>query len=285
MITFRKIGIEGARLGNQLSQYAALVGVAEKHGYEIAIPYENKSKFGGLVDLYTGHWISVNFRLSEAFNLSAKQLTEEMNKSIIYSFEEDISKSNYNPLFLDSIKDNTDIHGFFQSEKYWLHCEDKIRKEFEFIPDIKQVSVNKLNEIRKTFPTLISVHVRHGDYLGNPRYNVLSSEYYQNAMNILVESMEEEFAFVIFSDDIPWCKTIFGDGENVFYMEKNKDLYDLCMMTLCDHNIIANSTFSWWGAWLNNNKNKKVISPFHWFKGELEYLNTKEMHCKNWTII
>jgi hypothetical protein len=104
-------------------------------------------------------------------------------------------------------------------------------------------------------------------------------------MNILVESMEEEFAFVIFSDDIPWCKTIFGDGENVFYMEKNKDLYDLCMMTLCDHNIIANSTFSWWGAWLNNNKNKKVISPFHWFKGELEYLNTKEMHCKNWTII
>lgn len=285
MITFRKLGIEGARFGNQLSQYAALIGVATKNGYDYCIPYDNISRKGGLLDLNTGKWIEVTFRLPEAFNLSAKKLTPEIDNQILNTFEEDISKFVYSD-DLFKIKDNTNIHGFFQCEKYWLHCESIIRNEFKFKFNIFNQAKHQIDNIRKNYKLLISVHIRHGDYLGNQlRYNILPSKYYQDAINTLSPDLGDDFAFLIFSDNIEWCKNIFGEDLNIFYIENNKDLVDLCMMTLCDYNIIANSTFSWWGAWLNNSNNKKVIAPKNWFGPELAYLNQETLYCRNWIVI
>ena len=89
--------------------------------------------------------------------------------------------------------------------------------------------------------------------------------------------------FIIFSDDIKWCKNNFI-GDKFTFIEGEKDYIDLWLMSLCNHNIIANSSFSWWGAWLNQNPNKKVIAPINWF-GPEKKLNPKDIYCKNWIKI
>jgi hypothetical protein len=95
--------------------------------------------------------------------------------------------------------------------------------------------------------------------------------------------MNGNYCFMIFSDDIPYCKNIFGDQENVVYIDGNSQEVDLCMMSLCHHNIIANSSFSWWGAWLNSNKYKKVVAPKRWF-GPAYSHNTKDLYPQSWTV-
>ena len=93
---------------------------------------------------------------------------------------------------------------------------------------------------------------------------------------------DKEYAFVIFSDDINWCKEYFGESERIYYIDKNIDFVDMCMMSLCDHNIIANSTFSWWGAWLSNSED--VIAPTNWFGSEAG-LDDKDLVPERWERI
>jgi hypothetical protein len=156
------------------------------------------------------------------------------------------------------------LNGYFQSEKYFSDFKDEIINMFSLSNDV-------------TLPTnnLTSVHIRRGDYLKlQPYHSICDINYYKNSMNIIGGN------FLFFSDDIEWVKNNFK-GSNIFYSENNDEVLDLSLMSLCDNNIIANSSFSWWGAFLNKNKDKKVISPSSWF-GDTGPKDTQDITPQNW---
>tara|TARA_Y100000593_G_C4244124_1_gene303745 strand:+ start:43 stop:891 length:849 start_codon:yes stop_codon:yes gene_type:complete len=282
MITMRDIGINGNRFGNQISQYAALLGISQKTGYDFAIPYENENIEGKIMNMHTNEWIITPFKVSKCFDITAKNLSKSDDSKIINFFEEN---SNGNAGFDDrifDINDNTDIKGYFQTEKYWKHAEELVRKELTFKSEFYDKASSNIENIRSKFKDLVSIHVRRDDYLANPNHPVLSIEYYQQAIN---NFNDKEYAFVVFSDDIQWCKDNFGDDERIFYSEGNIDYIDLCMMSLCDHNIIANSTFSWWAAWLNTNKDKRVFASKIWLGESVKHLYSTDLYCEGWEVI
>ena len=170
--------------------------------------------------------------------------------------------------------------GYFQSEKYFKHNRDKILELFK-----PQEKINKF--LLKKYSNLInnekhvSVHIRRGDYLKFSDYHTnLNKDYYYKAMNYF----KDEYKFIFFSDDIEWCKETFTNKNNIF-IEKQDDILDLYLMSKIKNNIIANSSFSWWAAWLNENENKKVIAPSTWFGFKNGHLDKKDLLPKEWKII
>lgn len=174
-------------------------------------------------------------------------------------------------------KSNMEVVGSFQSEKYFE--KQYIMESFKPKQQIKSYIIEKYGALlsKKT----CSIHVRRGDYLTNSkRHPVLPEDYYRMAMNKMVDWNVE--SFIIISDDINWCKnTNVFKNNNVFFVCNEKDYIDLFLMSMCDHNIISNSTFSWWGAWLNGNNIKKVIAPKIWFGPGLSF-DTKDVVPEEW---
>jgi hypothetical protein len=161
-----------------------------------------------------------------------------------------------------TISASTSLVGHFQSEKYFAHSAEEIRHYFTLQQSLMQ-------QIKRTYASIAggktcSVHIRRGDYVDNPNYVDLTRTYYYETA---VEQFDSDTTFLFFSDDIAWCKQRFSDKRFVF-VEGFEDYVDLALMSLCDDNIIANSSFSWWGAWLNSNLNKQVFAPLAWFAGE-----------------
>ncbi|MPN39089.1 O-antigen biosynthesis glycosyltransferase WbnK [bioreactor metagenome] len=113
------------------------------------------------------------------------------------------------------------------------------------------------------------MHIRRGDYVNtySNYYHILDDTYYLNAIAYIRDKCTNTKLFV-FSDDIEWAQNNYKDIENIIFVAQNKSYEDMYLMSLCKHNIIANSSFSWWGAWLNENDNKIVIAPKKWFKNE-----------------
>jgi hypothetical protein len=174
------------------------------------------------------------------------------------------------------IKDNTCYDGFFQCERYFPNREF-ILNLFEPSDSINQ-ELSKYDDILKG--TTCSIHVRRGDYVRlSSHHPVQSIEYFESAMNI-IGSVDK---YLIFSDDIEWCEETFTDG-NYFFIKDNKDYIDMFLQSKCTHNIISNSSFSWWGAWMNKNENKKVVGPSKWF-GPSKTISSKNIIPESWTII
>ena len=250
MISFNSLGRSG-RLGNQMFQYAALKGIALKHGYSYSIPY---SLF---VNPWTDHQLNTCFKLNKNIvygTTNGKTINESS-----FSFDEHL---------FNNCPDNIDISGYFQTEKYFSHIKNEIIKDFTF----------RIN-FDKPFNKYIALHVRRGDYVNQPNYHpVCSIEYYMNALSII----QDDIPIVIFSDDINWCK------ENIkadLYMENTTNIQDLYLMTQATHNIIANSSFSWWGAWLNQNPDKIVVAPETWFGPAYSHYIMKDLIPNDWIKI
>jgi hypothetical protein len=171
---------------------------------------------------------------------------------------------------------NLKLNGYFQSEKYFINKSDLIYNTFFNNKDIINNLKDKYNYI--DFETATSLHVRRGDYLKlKNQHPTCSLRYYMQALKKTgVDNV------VVFSDDIKWCKQ---NMPNKFtFIENEKDYNEMYMMSLCKNNIIANSSFSWWGAWANRSENKIVIAPKRWF-GPLIKHNTKDLIPKRWNII
>jgi hypothetical protein len=170
------------------------------------------------------------------------------------------------------------ISGYFQSEKYFKHNRKKIL-------DLFSIDDHSLNYINKKYGKLLenktcSIHIRRGDYLSLPNHHpICDISYYLES----IENFDKDTLFLIFSNDIEWCKQNLS-LDNKIFVENEKDYIDIWLMSLCDHNIIANSSFSWWGAWLNENQNKKVIAPKNWFGSAINH-NTKDLYCDGWVLI
>lgn len=150
-------------------------------------------------------------------------------------------------------QENLLLKGYFQSYKYFLDFEKEIQDLFTLPTNI----------FENTIPNLTSVHVRRGDYIRLQNYHgVCPKEYYQKAMELM-----GDVNFIFVSDDMNWVKQNFK-GDNIFYSDSTEELLDLTLMSICTNNIISNSSFSWWGAFLNKNPNKKIIAPSQWFGPE-----------------
>lgn len=235
----------GPQFGSQMSQYAGLYSVAKKLNFEIKLFEEFIHDFRGV-------------KLFDAFNLinqrcSISDVSPNIQK---YILKESIIDSD---VFSIDSNVNWDIQGWFHLYHYWHEYRSDLLDIFKFKQEIYDQAKLNLDTIRnqEQYP-IVSLHVRRGDYLQVASLN-LTLDYYSEAISIFLEKFPY-FKLLVFSDDIDWCKEYIV-GENVFYSEHNSNYVDMCMMTMCDHNIIANSTFSWWGAYLNQNVDKIVVCP------------------------
>jgi len=187
------------------------------------------------------------------------------------------------PFHFEDIKiipSNVRIDGFFQSEKYFEKYKNEIIELFS--PEESIVSFLKEKYADLLLLRTTSVHVRRGDYIRNNRHHYLQDlSYYQKAIEHLDYQTDK---FIFFSDDIDWCKQNFV-GDKYFFVENEKDYHELYLMSMCSNNIISNSSFSWWGAWLNKNSDKVVIAPTNWFGIALQHLKTDDIIPKNWIKI
>jgi hypothetical protein len=265
MISFNSIGNLG-RLANQMFQYASLKGIAMHRGYDFYIP--PREVFGQVDGLVRRS----DANIYDVFNLHHNKigLTENLKYAErMHEFDEEQ---------FNNCPDNVDLFGYYQTEKYFKHIEDEIRKDFTFKELIYNDVKNFFNEYFDD-RDVISLHIRRGDYVTNPNHPTQDMEYYEKALS----NFENE-PVIIFSDDPSWCK-----GQELFtsdrfsISENNTTEFDLCLMTMCKYHIIANSSFSWWGAWLA--KSKKVVAPSNWFGGSCANKSPKDMYCKGWVIL
>jgi len=167
------------------------------------------------------------------------------------------------------------LNGYYQSEKYFINNKDYIINLFKPTEEIKNFIINEITDIQNS----ISIHVRRGDYLNLPNYHPQQPiEYYHNAVNFF--GLDKNY--IIFSDDLDGAMEMLDFIPNKKTVSLGKDYLDLYAISLCEHNIICNSTFGWWGAYLNENKNKKIIAPNLWFGPSASHLNTSDITPNNW---
>ena len=154
------------------------------------------------------------------------------------------------------------LNGYWQNELYFSNIRELLLGELSPINSMNDLGYVYLESIEKS--NSVSLHVRRGDYLNLRNIGVLGVDYYTKAVDYIRQNVENP-TFYIFSDDLEWCKDSLGFLDNCIYVDRTQtEIEDLKLMSFCRHNIIANSSFSWWGAWLNQNPNKVVIAPKCW---------------------
>jgi len=266
-------------LGNQLFQYAAAKNIALNNGSELVLDIDTGFKN----DLFNRRYALDIFQLSVLVHSSISLLFINFLKflkksgfykiSILnkvlpalilensYSFDESIKSLKFSS--------NAIIEGYFHSEKYFIDIRNILLEEFKFKNNSEYLNVNFLKQIQLS--ESVSVHVRN---YANPKtidttsiHGICSITYYLTAIELIKGKLSNP-VFYIFSDDIPWAKKYINfDHVNCYFVEKTEsfgDQEDFRLMMNCKHNIIANSSFSWWCAWLNNYHNKIVIAPEKW---------------------
>lgn len=273
MITNSKIGHYG-RLGNQMFQYSLLYSVGKKNNYEIVLPIENQKMVDGRFNPVINSNDRYGLDLFKCFDMATATCAsnQEIQEQIKHNYRE--QQSAYNPDVFD-VQDGTDFEGYFQYWKFFEDYFDDIKREFEFTDSVKSkacdlVELSGVDQLKST----VSVHIRRGDGLmDNGQFQVfLGPEYYHVALQILKSQGVVDPQVIVFSDDIGWCKQNLSLGDMVFVDSSSLDdghvcphYIDLCLMSMCQHNIMANSTYSWWGSFLNKNTNSKVVVPKEWW--------------------
>lgn len=257
-------------LGNMMFQIAGIKSFARDHNSDVYF-YNVREHINVLNTIdrspcvgYAKDYYSIFKNLNWGANL---QYNFKPAGTVLCPFE-------YKPM---NFKDNMCYDNFFQSEKFFAHNMDYIKRMFEFNDDIKTKVDQIFTEKVGDFTNLVTcaLHIRRGDYLNYPNIHPTQAlDYYFNAMDIIGADK-----YLVFSDDIGWCKEWFHSDKFVL-VSGNKDYVDMALMQNCDHQIICNSSFSWWAAWLNDNKDKKVIAPNLWF-GKSD-MNSNDIVPTNW---
>lgn len=260
--TFPNLGNKG-RLGNQLFQIAATISASIDHGFGCAFPDWHYNQF-------------LKNPILEYSKLTASIISYEPTD---FYTEPSFRYNNIN-LPITGLKSSPEdvkvyaLDGYFQSRKYFENHETFIREQFTPNQEI-------IDKLRSKYDPLhyhnCAVHVRRGDYVDLAYYHQIKMDYYEKSML----QMERETGirhFFIFSDDIAWCKENFRNERYLFtFVEGNTDFEDLTLMSFFSHQIIANSSFSWWGAFLNKNYYKIVTFPEKWF-GEVANLDATDLY-------
>lgn len=254
----------GPQLGSQMFQYAGLCAISKRLGFDIAFIKE-------FINLERG------IKLFDAFDLNPTLFSMRDLNFNVYELKEIECD---NDVFSIDPKQNWDIRGWFHMYHYFDRFREDIKQVFSFKDGIKDLAAKNIDKVRdgEDYP-IASIHFRRGDYLAVASLN-LSFDYYNAALQKMA-SLHPYFKLLVFSDDIQWCKENIS-GDNVHFSEANSNYVDMCMMTMCDHNIVANSTFSWWGAYLNHNPNKVVICPQNYVDSKTENFINNNYYPKDW---
>lgn len=178
-------------------------------------------------------------------------------------------EKNFHSEFIHDVKDNCYYDGYWQSFKYLDLNESLLKSQIVLDKYLLKDKIGLIDKISNS--QSVSIHIRRGDYISikvnSTIFQLCSLDYYFNAINY-INSLFPNVEYYIFSDDIEWTRLHFM-GDKYHFMEANEPFEDLYLMSICKHNITANSTFSWWGAWLNKNNDKIVITPKQWYVGRL----------------
>ena len=287
MIGYDRLGTNG-RLGNQMFQYASLRGIAANNNLEFCIPSEDTPTLAsyGLFECFklpnVKHTGLVG-ELAKGFSVSPISIDEPG-----FEFDEEL---------FNNCPDNVNIDGYRQTEKYFKHIEDSIREDYQFKDEIYQPCKEYMDQFNGEIAFL---HLRRGDNVGRSHlYPIPTVDHYE----YLLEKYFPDQPILICSDDLEWVKNqpLFCDDRfhlsetRVYYpdtvlngkgeMETSLvPYYDLCMMTLCNGGIIANSSLSWWGAWLQKDRTNPVVAQDPWFGQQLDSNNTSDLVPDSWII-
>jgi hypothetical protein len=268
LIGFNDLGRKG-NLGNQIFQYAALRGIAANRGFNWQIPPNDITRI---------HDYSL-FRLFELTSLKSDNIGYSPFETLILNSEHDGNSSpfHFDSYLFNNCPDNVNLNGFFQSEKYFKNIAFQIREDLKFKESFIQIERDK---IASTEPTFIAVHIRRGDYLKFPDHHpILAEEYYHQALERL-----PDLPLIVFTNDkswVPYAKFLRNKSYEVANFEDYG--HDLYLMTKASAFVVANSSFSWWGAWLSDADT--VIAPHAWFGPKLQHLDTSDLYPEAWVLI
>lgn len=271
-------------LGNQMFQYATARAVAENMDETLLLDVSGFSNY----KLHNGFELSCVFAGPKeiATKDDLQQVLGWQSKPIIkrFLFRNEFSwlrskQFVIEPHFqywdgIEGIPSNAYLSGYWQSEKYFKSIESVIREDFKFKQPMSAENRKIADEIVKN--NAVSLHIRRGDYVKDAAtlvtHGLCSLEYYHAAIQLISEQVEQP-KFFIFSDDIEWVKGNLKIDFPTHFIDHNhgpESYNDMRLMSLCKHNIIANSSFSWWGAWLNQCQTKIVVAPKRWFNKQTD---------------
>jgi len=264
MIGLNYLGKMG-QLGNQMFQYASLRGVAANRGFEFCIPNHDEL----IVDVLGN---KLRIELFDAFKLPYCEYKDMIQGPEVH--EQGFTFCD--PVFSKS-PDNVTLVGYFQSEKYFKHIKDEIKEDFTFKNNI----VKDCKDVLKYCNGSIALHIRRGDFLRNSgNHHNLSLDYYEKALS----KFDDDREVIIFTDDSEWVmKQDLFESDRFMVSDSNGPYHDLFLMSRCSDFIIANSTFSWWGAWLADKG--RVIAPSKWFGPNNAHLNTEDLYPDHWEVL
>ncbi|MCW5714901.1 MAG: alpha-1,2-fucosyltransferase [Bauldia sp.] len=247
------------RLGNQMFQYATALGVANRVGTQVAVDVSSFVNRKAWRDYQL--WRFSKLRLGRLPRQTVRTLFRPDGLKVLSP-----TGSGYCPE-LALAGDDTLLRGFFQSERHFVDVRDEVVDLFDLRPFLKRKRIAAVHD-RFGARSLVSIHVRRGDYVKVKLHNLGDmTAYYHRAAQIVLAA-HADAAFVVFSDDPAWCRASpMLDGLDALVLDADAALADMALMASCQHHIIANSTFSWWAAWLGQNPDRMVMLPDRWFRG------------------
>lgn len=284
-------------LGNQMFQYACGKSVAKSLGVELQLDlsyFENKNTGVTSRDYELGVFCVNELAASvdhvrtfvpylwqcDKWRLALYKLIRLVNGKSYY-YEK--NKFCFDPSVF-AVSDNTYLYGYFQAEDYFQELRNDLLKAFTLRGQLDVFNQSFIERINSG--NSVSLHVRRGDYLGSP-FTLLDMDYYRKSIE-LIKGRVENPVFYVFSNDLDWVVENFDFDIELVLVNHNvgeKSYLDLVLMSCCKHNIIANSSFSWWGAWLNQNEDKIVIAPSRWIH-DTDYASTTDaLFPKGWIKI
>ena len=279
-------------LGNQLFQFIAGYVLAKKNKMNLRInierlnSYDRQFELDKFPEIYKLNIPKINnYKFYKVLKILGiyKLINFFLNKNIEkferspFTFNEDLLKK--------KIVNNFSITGYFQSEKYFLNYKKIVLKLLRFPKAKNKLIQNYLNLIKNR--NSVAIHIRRGDYLNNPKvkcyHGVLGETYYKKSISYIKKNLKKPL-FFIFSDDINLVKKtfLFLNKKKYIFIDTKSSISDLYLMSNCKHFIIANSTFSWWGAWLSKNKHKVVCAPKKWLRAKI---STPDILPRSWVKI
>lgn len=266
-------------LGNQMFEYAAGFSLAREKNTEFKIDlghFANQEKFKA----ETPREFQLNF-FNIPYQLATEEEITEVKRGYSRGFLPILKLDSYLTMlniirypFLTSISSSVYMDAYFQNEKYFIKYEKDIREMFTLKKEYITKDFRRVNdEIDSNYDSSLSVHIRRGDYVTNTKANkwhgLLSKDYYYNALDCIKKKTGvKKLHIFVFSDDSLWVKKNLSLGGDVTYISDDfNPVQSIILMSKCRNNIIANSSFSWWGAWLNPNQEKIVVAPARWLAG------------------
>ena len=266
-------------LGNQMFQYS-LYKVLKKKGKEVKADLSTfyQSKIHNGYELNKVFGIDVDIANYEDIYKYIDPKMDAVSRRNSYFYEEN-DYFLYHSWIFDT--DNIFLDGYWQSEKYFKDIREEIIEDFTSNIKLDNKNIDMLQKIIDC--NSVSLHIRRGDYINHPLLGGITTvEYYNNAINEIKKRVDNP-RFIVFSNDTDWVKEnlFIEDSEIVDWNTGEDSFKDMILMSKCKHNIIANSTFSWWGAWLNENEDKLVIAPNKWLNGYY----TPDIWCEDWITV